>query len=226
MASQLPHSRTCAGPRISRYMFFLPFFHCFEFVRQFQLYFGEISSLDPSQTQPFFQSFLTQKSCTICTKFATHDQVNLLPTISALPCSIQFTTFSEAFSFKKWCATSVEFTVYSPKTFPKAFQLRTVQFGLENVPIQRVLMGKKTPFFYAIVPNSTRGHSGREITPIDPCQRAFKRFKQTFPKAKLLPVKFGLESRPESQCPIQGSISTLFRAESRQFCFCFKEFLP
>ncbi len=73
----------------------------------------------------------------------------------------------------------LQFTVYSPKTFPKAFQLCPVQFGLKNVPIQRVFMGKKTPFLYAIVFNNTKGHSGRQTTPIDPCQRTFKGFSRT-----------------------------------------------
>jgi hypothetical protein len=35
-------------------------------------------------------------------------------------------------------------------------------------------MGKKTPFLYVIVSNTSKGHSGRQTTPIDPCQRAFK----------------------------------------------------
>ena len=94
-----------------------------------------------------------------------------------------------------------------------------------NVPIQRVFVGKKTPFLYVIVSSSSKGHSGGKRPQSTPVRGPLKGFKivqlqsnsdtisirilRPFPK--LFPVKFGLKVYP-----FQGS-------KPAQVCFCLKD---
>jgi hypothetical protein len=115
--------------------------------------------------------------------------------------------------------------------------------GLKDVPIQRVFMGKKTPFFYAIDSNTSRGIQGSKSPQSTPVRGLLKGKIDQFynPIRAQSRSKSGLKSSPCSKDKIaqySKVISTtyfavesglkfdLFHSTNLQFCFCFKWLLP
>ena len=118
-----------------------------------------------------------------------------------------FSTPNSKVVFTTFCS----YTAISQRLFPKLFP---VKFGLESIRITAILSspvwtqnrphsggfhGQKDPFFLCYCFQYYKGHSGRQITPIDPCQRIFKGFSRT-----------RLSSFQTQNCPV-------FKGQSRPF---------